>query len=162
MCVRIYVSHQCIGSTYLFTIYLLWMWIHDSLLLQGSSLITLCDYFGAHACLLMCMPAQSLKVPDSLWPHGLYLIRLLCPWDFLSNNTGGVAISSSREIFLTQGWNLNPQCSLHWQADSWSLCHLGSSSLCSCCLRFDQWELLKAGSSSFSFSTGSYAIVVNI
>ena len=65
------------------------MWIHDSLLSQGSSLITLCDYFGAHACLLMCMPAQSLKASDSLWPHGLYLTRLLCPWDFLSNNTGG-------------------------------------------------------------------------
>ena len=64
------------------------MWIHDSLLSQRSSLIILCNYYGAHACLLMCMHAQSLKVSDSLWPHGLYLTRL-CPWNFLSNNTGG-------------------------------------------------------------------------
>ena len=36
-----------------------------------------------------------------------------------------VAISSSRGIFLTQGLNLHL---LHWQADSLSLCHLGSPS----------------------------------
>ena len=62
------------------------MWIHDSLLSQGSSLITLCNYSGAHTCLLMCLHAQLLTVSDSLWPRGLYLTRL-CPWNFPSNNT---------------------------------------------------------------------------
>ena len=34
---------------------------------------------------------------DSLWPHRLWPSRLLRPWGFPCKNTGGVAISSSRE-----------------------------------------------------------------
>ena len=34
---------------------------------------------------IMCMCSV---VSDSLWPHGLYPTRLLCPWDFPGKNTG--------------------------------------------------------------------------
>ena len=113
-----------------------------------------------HACLcagmLSCLQCLTLCDPvDCTSPgfvHGIFQAIIL--------ERG--AISPFRGICLTPGWNLNLQCSLHWQADSSSLCHLGSPFWCSCCLRFDQWELLKAGCSSFRFSTGSYTIVVNI
>ena len=36
-------------------------------------------------------------VSNSLWPHGMYLARLLCPWDFPGKNTG------SGYHFLLQG-----------------------------------------------------------
>ena len=36
-------------------------------------------------------------MPNSLWPHGLKLIRLFCPWDLPGEDTGVVAISFSRE-----------------------------------------------------------------
>ena len=62
-------------------------------------------------------------VSDSLWPHGLQSARLLCPWDFLGNNTGVSCHFLLQGIFPTQG--SNPSL-LHWQADSLSLHHLGS------------------------------------
>ena len=49
----------------------------------------------------------SLSVmSDPLWPHGLGLPRLFCPWDFLGKNTGVGSHFLLQEIFLTQGWNL--------------------------------------------------------
>ena len=35
----------------------------------------------------VCVCACSV-VFNSLWPHGLWLIRLLCPWDFPGKNSG--------------------------------------------------------------------------
>ena len=35
-----------------------------------------------------CLLSHSV-VSDSLWPHGLYPARFLCPWDSPGKNTGG-------------------------------------------------------------------------
>ena len=45
-------------------------------------------------------------VSDSLRPHGLQLIRLLCPWDFPGKSTGVDCHFLLQGIFLTQ--ELNP------------------------------------------------------
>ena len=42
---------------------------------------------------------------DSLWPHGLWFARLLCPWNSSSKNTGRGSHSLLQGIFLTQGLN---------------------------------------------------------
>ena len=55
---------------------------------------------------------------DSLWPHGLYPARLLCPWDSPGKNTGVGSHSLLQGIFLTQ--ELNPGL-LHCR---WILYHL--------------------------------------
>ena len=60
---------------------------------------------------------------DSLQPHGLQSIRLLCPWDFPDKNTGVGCHFLLQGILPTQG--LNP-CPLCWQADSYPLSHQGS------------------------------------
>ena len=41
----------------------------------------------------------------SLWPHGLWLTRLLRPWDFPGKNTGVGCYFLLQEIFPTQGLN---------------------------------------------------------
>ena len=53
---------------------------------------------------------QSLSHIRLLWPHGLELSKLLCPWDFPGKNTGVGCHFLLPGIFLTQG--LNP-CLLH-------------------------------------------------
>ena len=60
---------------------------------------------------------------DSLRPHGLWLTRLLYPWNFPSKNTGvvfsrGILHSLLQRFIPTQGSN---PCLLHWQADSLQL-----------------------------------------
>ena len=45
-------------------------------------------------------------MPDSLWPHGLDLTRLLCSWNSPGKNTGVGSHSLLQEIFPTQGSNL--------------------------------------------------------
>ena len=52
---------------------------------------------------------------DSLWTHGLYPARLLCPWDSPGKNTGVGCHFLLQGIFLTQ--ELNPSL-LHWQVGS--------------------------------------------
>ena len=50
-------------------------------------------------------------VSDSLWPHGLQPVRLLCPWDFPGKNTGMGCHFLLQGIFPTQGLNLGlPHC----------------------------------------------------
>ena len=44
-------------------------------------------------------------ISDSLWPHGLWHARLLCPWNSLGQNTGVGSLSLLQEIFSTQGSN---------------------------------------------------------
>ena len=52
---------------------------------------------------------------DSLWPHGLYTTRLLCPWNSPGKNTGVCSHSLFQEVFLTQGLNLHyGQILYHW------------------------------------------------
>ena len=45
-------------------------------------------------------------ISDSLWPHGLWLARLLCPWDSSSENTVEGCQLLLQGIFLIQGLNL--------------------------------------------------------
>ena len=60
---------------------------------------------------------------NSLWPHGLYPNRLLCPWGSPGKNSEWLSISYSR-------WSSWPrdqaQHLLCWQADSLPLSYLGS------------------------------------
>ena len=53
-----------------------------------------------------------------LQPHGLQLIRFLCPWNSPSKNTGVDCHFLLQRIFPTQGLNPCLQHLLHWQADS--------------------------------------------
>ena len=62
-------------------------------------------------------------VSNSLWPHGLQLARLLCPWNFPGKNTEVGCHFLLQGIFPSQGSNLYP---LLWYADSLSLTHQGS------------------------------------
>ena len=65
-------------------------------------------------------------VSDSLQPHSLQPTRLLCPWDFPGRNTGVGCYFLLQEICPTQGLKLHLLHLLHWQVDSFLLCHLGS------------------------------------
>ena len=49
---------------------------------------------------------------DSLWPHGLYPTRFLCPWDSPGKNTGVGCHSLLQRIFPTQGSKPGP---LHYR-----------------------------------------------
>ena len=53
---------------------------------------------------------------DSLQPHGLQPIRLLCPWNFPATILEQVAIFFSKGIFLTQRSNPCLLGLLRWQA----------------------------------------------
>ena len=66
---------------------------------------------------------------DSLPPYGLWLSRLLCPWDSAGKNTGVDCHFLLQVIFPTQGWNphLLEPVSPAFQADSLPLSHVGSS-----------------------------------
>ena len=44
-------------------------------------------------------------VSNALWPHGLQLTRLLCPWNFPGENTGVSCHFLLQRIFPTQGLN---------------------------------------------------------
>ena len=58
-------------------------------------------------------------VPNSVWSHGLWPTRLLCPWCSPGKNTGVGCHAFLQGIFPTQGWN--PGLLHHLQAGSLSL-----------------------------------------
>ena len=64
-------------------------------------------------------PAQDVLshsvASDSLWPHELQPIRLLCPWEFSGKNLRVGCHCLLQGIFPIQG--SNPHL-LHWQEDS--------------------------------------------
>ena len=62
-----------------------------------------------------------------LQPYGLQTIRLLCPWDSASKNTGVGCHFLLQGISPTQGLNPSLLCLLHWQVDSLPLCYLRNS-----------------------------------
>ena len=66
-------------------------------------------------------------ISDSLRPHGLWPIRLLCPGNFSGKNTRVGCHFLLQGIFPTHGLNL---CLLHLQVDSLPLSHMGSPSYC--------------------------------
>ena len=53
----------------------------------------------------LCCVTHSV-MSNSLQPHGLQPVRLLCPWNSPSKNTGVGCHFLFQEIFLTQGSNL--------------------------------------------------------
>ena len=55
-------------------------------------------FFSCCAVCLVCAVMSS-----SLWPHGLWPTRLLCPWDFPGKSTGVSCHALLKGIFLTQG-----------------------------------------------------------
>ena len=65
----------------------------------------------------------------SLWPHGLWPIRLLCPWDFPDKNTGVVGCALLQGIFPNQG--SNPGL-LHYRQSLYHLSHQGSPKIMEC------------------------------
>ena len=64
-------------------------------------------FINAKYLLYLCMCACWITyvLSDSLWPHGLYLTRLLCSWDFPGKNIGVDCHFLLQEIFPTQGLN---------------------------------------------------------
>ena len=60
-----------------------------------------------------------------LQSHGLWSVRLLCPWDFPGENTGVGCRFLLQGIFPTQGSNQCLLHLLHWQAGSLSLAPSG-------------------------------------
>ena len=72
-------------------------------------------------------------VSNSLWPHGLWPARLLCPWDFPGKNGAVDCHFLLQGIFLTQG--LNPHL-LRWQRDALPLGQQGSPVL------YSRWLLV--------------------
>ena len=84
----------------------------------------------APAMLCVCVCAT---VSDSLRPHGLYPIRLLCPCNFSGKNTELSCHFLLQQIFQPRDQTHVPCCLLHWPADSLPLCHLGSPAMCYAC-----------------------------
>ena len=86
----------------------------------------LCGLYFFYCCLV----AQSC--PTLSWPHGLYSLRLLWPWNFPGKNTGVGCHLLLQGIFLTQGWNphllLGRQILYQWV--TWETLH---TSCCCCC-----------------------------
>ena len=79
---------------------------------------------------------------NSLQPCGLQPIRLLCPWDSPSKNTG----LNCHALIPTKGWKLHLLCLLHWQECSLSLVPSGKPSLI--------WILSKKALGIFGSSAG--------
>ena len=72
------------------------------------------------------LSCSSTRVSDSLWSHGLYPARLLCPWDFPGKDTAVGCHSLLQGIFpIQESHPVSPA----WQADSLPLSHLGSPKL---------------------------------
>ena len=65
----------------------------------------------------VCVCACSV-VPNSVWPHGLWPTRLLCPWDLPGKNIGVGCHFPLQRIFPTQGSSPCLLPLLHWQSDS--------------------------------------------
>ena len=66
-------------------------------------------------------------VLDSVWPHGLWPTRLLCPWDSPRNNTGVDCHSLLQRIFPIQESNLGL---LHCRQTLYPLSYEGNPPLC--------------------------------
>ena len=58
----------------------------------------------------------------TLWNHGLYAAKLLCPWNSSGKNTGVCCHALLQGIFLTQGLNLGL---LHCRWSPYHLSHQG-------------------------------------
>ena len=70
-----------------------------------------------------CVCVGHSVVSDSLWPHRLQPVRLLCPWSFPGKNTRVGCHFLLQGIFPTERPNLHLLRLLHWQAGSLPLSH---------------------------------------
>ena len=70
---------------------------------EVSIMMMVCVCVCAHVCSVM---------SDSVWPHGLYPARLLCPWDSPGKDTGVGYRLLLQGIFPTQGSNPRRPCVL--------------------------------------------------
>ena len=87
-------------------------------------LLNVCNTFECVCvCVCACIHAQSCL---TLQPHGLWLARLLCPWDFPGKNTGVGCHFLFQGMFPTQRSNPRLLHLLHWQANSLPLNQLRS------------------------------------
>ena len=64
-----------------------------------------CDWATKLNWMLLCVCVSCSVVSYSLWSHSLQLVRLLCPWNSLGENTGAGSHSLLQGIFPTQGSN---------------------------------------------------------
>ena len=76
-------------------------WMKSDLLCwrSESCLYLHCDRSFTHECMLNC-----LVVSDSVRPHGLWSVMLLCPWNFLGKNTGADCHPSSSGSSWPRDW----------------------------------------------------------
>ena len=88
-------------------------------------------YQGCVVCVCVCACANARVqvhsvVSNSLWPHGLWPIRLLCPWNFPGKNTGVDCHFLLQRVFLIQELNLHSciSCVSRWVL--YQLSHQGS------------------------------------
>ena len=77
----------------------------DVLQYRGDSFIQ-CWLEDSCELLLWTLVLRCSIMSDSLWPHGLYPARLLCPWDFPGKNNGMGCHFLLHGILSTQGSNL--------------------------------------------------------
>ena len=91
----------------------------ESIMLHLHPRITL--FIGTHTnvCMRACWVTSFIS--DCLWPYRLKPARLLCPWDFPSENTGVGCHFLLQKIFPTRGSSPHLLCLLHWQVDSFPL-----------------------------------------
>ena len=69
------------------------------------------------------------SVSCSLWPHRLWPVRLLCPWNSPGKNTGMGCHFLLQGLFLIQGSNLCLLCLLHSRHILYPLSHQRSHNL---------------------------------
>ena len=93
----------------------LWIWLPR----EGSMALgrTAFQWWSSPSIVMLLLCSAFLR------PHGLRLIRLLCPWDFPDKNTDVSCHFLCQGIIPIQGLNLHL---LHWHADSLPLSHQGS------------------------------------
>ena len=75
------------------------------LMLRHSTSLTCFPVFTGRNREALCVCVSCSVVSNSLWPHGLRPVRLLCPWNSPGKNTGVGCHSLLQELFLTQGSN---------------------------------------------------------
>ena len=92
------------------------MLLVDSNTLNSKYVLSHGPWLQWGACTCVCSVTQA--VSESLWPHGLGTVRLLCPWDSPGKNTGVGCHFLLQGIFPTQGSSPHLVHLLHWQVGS--------------------------------------------
>ena len=89
---------------------------------------------------------------DSVWPHGLYPVRLPCPWGSPGKDAGVGCRFLFQGLFPTQGSNLSLLHLLHWQAGSLPLAPAGKPTF-KCSQLQPNWSTSQCPSSCHPFSS---------